>query len=283
MRFYRDLAAWWPLLSAPADYEEEAAVAAKTLRQVAHGPVRRVLELGCGGGNNASHLRRRFEMTLSDLSPGMLDVSRALNPECEHVLGDMRTLRLARTFDAVFVHDAVMYLTRERDLRAAIETAFHHLRPGGVALFVPDDVKETWRPVTSHGGHDGEGRALRYLVWNHDPDPADTTTEALYAFLLREGKSTRVVRDRHTLGLFPRATWVRLLGEAGFEARTRPYLHSSFPEGAGRELFLGVRPEGVGPRGGEEPDSPATAAPSSRGGRRARRGPRGSSRGSSAR
>jgi trans-aconitate methyltransferase len=204
--------------------------------------VRRVLELGCGGGNNASHLKARFEMTLSDLSPGMLDVSRALNPGCEHVRGDMRTLRLGRTFDAVLVHDAVMYLTRERDLRAAVVTAYEHLRPGGVALFVPDDVKETWRPVTKHGGHDGDGRALRYLVWSYDPDPGDTTTVAAYAFLLREAQRTRCVHDRHALGLFPRATWVRLFEETGFRLTAVPYLHSTFPPDAGHELFLGVRP-----------------------------------------
>ncbi len=242
MKLYRELASWWPLLSAPSEYAEEAAIAAEVLERNALGPVRRVLELGCGGGNNASHLKALFEMTLTDVSEGMLDVSRALNPECEHVPGDMRTLKLGRTFDAVFVHDAVMYLTRERDLRAAVRTAFAHLRPGGIALFVPDDVKETWRPVTSHGGHDGDGRALRYLVWSFDPDPADTKTVAVYAFLLREGARTRCAHDRHTLGLFPRATWVRAFEDAGFSPTTVPYLHSSFPKDAGRELFLGVRP-----------------------------------------
>ncbi len=241
MKLYRELASWWPLLSAPLDYAEEAAIAAKTMVEGAQGPVRRVLELGCGGGNNASHLKARFEMTLTDRAPGMLAVSRALNPECEHIAGDMRTLRLERTFDAVFVHDAVMYLTRERDLRAAVTTAFAHLRPGGVALFVPDDVKETWRSVTSHGGHDGDGRALRYLVWSYDPDPSDTTTIAAYAFLLREGARIRCVHDKHTLGLFPRATWVKAFQDAGFSLTTVPYLHSSFPPGAGRELFLGRR------------------------------------------
>jgi SAM-dependent methyltransferase len=241
LKLYRQLASWWPLVSAPAEYAEEAAIAAAAIEGGARGPVRSVLELGCGGGNNASHLKARFEMTLSDRSPAMLEVSRALNPECEHVLGDMRKLRVPRTFDAVFVHDAVMYLTRERDLRAAVRTAYEHLRPGGVALFVPDDVKETWREVAKCGGHDGGDRALRYLVWNYDPDPGDTTMVAAYAFLLREGDRTRCVHDRHTLGLFPRATWVRAFEDAGFALTARPYLHSTFPPDAGRELFLGLK------------------------------------------
>ena len=71
-------------------------------------------------------------------------LSRTLNPGCEHVLGDMRTLRLGRTFDAVFAHDAVMYMATEDALRACMGTAFAHTRPGGVAVFVPDFTRETF-------------------------------------------------------------------------------------------------------------------------------------------
>ncbi len=73
----------------------------------------------------------------------MLEVSRRLNPECEHRQGDMRTLRLGRTFGAVLVHDAVDYMTSEADLRRAIDTAFVHCRPGAVAVFIPT---VSWRP-----------------------------------------------------------------------------------------------------------------------------------------
>ena len=90
-----------------------------------------VLELGSGGGNNASHLKAHFRLTLVDRSPQMLAVSRRLNPECEHVEGDMRSVRLGRTFDAVFVHDAIAYMTTEDDLRAVFATAFEHCRPAG--------------------------------------------------------------------------------------------------------------------------------------------------------
>ena len=91
-RFYRDLASWWPLISPPEEYAEEAAFAASLLR-TAKPPARTVLELGSGGGNNAFHLKNEFEMTLVDLSEEMLAVSRQLNPDCDHLRGDMRTLR----------------------------------------------------------------------------------------------------------------------------------------------------------------------------------------------
>lgn len=94
-RFYGDLAGWWPLVSPPADYAEEAAFAATVLASASI-PVREVLELGSGGGNNAVHLKNRFAMTLVDLSEDMFAVSRQLNPDCEHSRGDMRTVRLGR-------------------------------------------------------------------------------------------------------------------------------------------------------------------------------------------
>src|SRR5262245_23927749 len=145
LRLYNEFAVWWPLMSAPEDYEEEAAFYQQTLLACSDHALQTMLELGSGGGNNASHLKARFKMTLVEPSAGMLTVSRVLNPECEHVQGDMRTVRLGRQFDCVFVHDAVCYMTTEADLRAAMETAFIHCAPGGAALFCPDHVRETFQ------------------------------------------------------------------------------------------------------------------------------------------
>jgi ubiquinone/menaquinone biosynthesis C-methylase UbiE len=142
-RMYDELAGWWPLLSAPAVYAEEAEIYRRLLAEAGDRPPVTVLELGSGGGNNASHLKAHLQLTLVDLSEGMLEVSRELNPECEHVKGDMRTVRLGRVFDAVFVHDAVAYMTSEDDLRLVMATAFAHCRHGGAAMFDPDDLGET--------------------------------------------------------------------------------------------------------------------------------------------
>jgi SAM-dependent methyltransferase len=219
VRIYGDLAPWFHLLTAPEEYAAEAERYTALIREAVP-DAETLLELGAGGGNNASHLKAHFTCTLSDLSPQMLTLSRGLNPECAHVLGDMRTLRLGRTFDAVFVHDAVVYLTIEDDLRACLETAFAHVRPGGVALFVPDHTRETFRPETSHGGHDGtDDRSLRYLEWVTDTDPDDTVYEVDYAVVLREpGRAPRVVHDHHVEGVFPEHTWLHLLEHAGFNA-----------------------------------------------------------------
>jgi ubiquinone/menaquinone biosynthesis C-methylase UbiE len=126
-RLYRQIPDWWPVLSTPEEYAEEAEIYRDTLVTSASAPIHTLLELGSGGGNNASHLKKHFQMTLVDLSPGMLEVSRKLNPECEHLPGDMRTVRLGRLFDAVFIHDAIAYMTSAEDLKSALATAYVHL------------------------------------------------------------------------------------------------------------------------------------------------------------
>jgi SAM-dependent methyltransferase len=219
-RLYGELASWFHLLSAPADYAEEAEFARKLLVEAADPPPRTVLELGSGGGNNASHLKANFQMTLVDLSPGMLELSRTINPECEHIAGDMKTLRLGRMFDAVFVHDAIMYMTTPKDLHEAIETAFLHCKPGGAAVFMPDVLRETFVSLTTHGGHDGENRGIRYIEWTFDPDPSDSTYTVDFAYLLREGgKPLRVVHDQHVFGIFARDEWLRSFRQVGFDPK----------------------------------------------------------------
>lgn len=222
---------------------EEAAFASTLLRSASI-PVHEVLELGSGGGHNAVHLKAGFAMTLVDLSDEMLGVSRRLNPECDHHRGDMRTARLGRSFDAVFVHDGVDYMVTEVDLRQAVETAFVHCRPGGIAVFMPDATKESFESETDHGGNDGDdGRSVRYLDWTWDPDPADTWTLTEYAFLLRgPDGSVRVVHETHRLGLFGQDDWIRIIAGAGFDASavTEVTTEARTP----RQIFVGSRPSG---------------------------------------
>jgi len=217
MRLYSELAPWFHLVTHPSDYEEEAAFISRVVDAAIEGKARTLLELGSGGGNNASHLKARFACTLTDVSPEMLELSRTLNPECEHIQGDMRTLRLGSTFDVVLAHDAVAYMTTEDDLRAVLETVSAHLRPGGVGILVPDTTRELFAAQTRHGGHDGDdGRRLRYLEWDHDPDPGDTSYDVEFVVvLIEDGKEVRVEYDHQTCGVFSEAAWRQLITQAG--------------------------------------------------------------------
>jgi SAM-dependent methyltransferase len=232
---YRDLARWWPLLSPSSEYDEEAADLLGRLPRGSSSRPLTLLELGSGGGSLAAHLKQQYRMTLTDLSAEMLAVSRTVNPECEHIQGDMRSLRLQRRFDVVLVHDAIMYAIEPADVRATLSTASLHCQVDGIVAVLPDYVRETFVSGTDCDGHDSaDGRGLRYLEWRWDPDPGDNTYVVDYAFILRESDGTVVVEhDRHTEGLFQRADWLAWFEEVDLIPRIA--LDSS-----GREIFLGT-------------------------------------------
>jgi SAM-dependent methyltransferase len=236
---YGELVPWYRLVDPPADHADEARCYEEALERAILPRAETLLDLGAGAGHNAFHLKKRFRCTLVDLSEGMQGLSRDLNPECEHAIGDMRTVRLDRVFDAVLVHDAVMYMTTEEELLAAARTAFIHTRPGGAALFAPDCTKDNFRE--SYDAHDcDEGtRSLRFLEWMWDPDPTDDTFVTEYAFLLREHGAVRALHDRHLEGLFSQATWRRVLERVGFHFETteRP-----LDDGRVDEVFVCRRP-----------------------------------------
>ncbi len=218
-RLYGDLAYLWPAFSPPGDYADDAGHWRQALRQRL-GPGRhRVLELGSGGGHTISHLTGDFEMTAVDLSEEMLALSRRLNPTVPHHTGDMRSIRLGQTFDAVAIHDAVCYLLSEADLRDTFATARAHLAPGGILLLSPDYLSESFTaPRVLHWiCHQSEPR-FTVIEYCHDPDPDDNTIESVFIFLFEEESGLRIEQDFHVTGLFPSATWLRLLDEAGFDA-----------------------------------------------------------------
>lgn len=235
-KLYTELAGWWQLVSPTEDYADEAAFFRKLFEAE---DAKTVLELGSGGGNVAWFLKRDFTLTLTDISDAMLAESKKQNPELEHLRGDMRALRLGRTFDGVLIHDAIMYMVSEEDLRAALVTAHEHCKPGGVVVIAPDWVSETFRPQTTHEGRDAGERGVRYLEWTWDPDPNDNKVNYEFILALKEGDELRAVVDRQIVGVFPRATWLRLLEDVGFEARA---VEDPSTGGERSEVFLGHKP-----------------------------------------
>jgi SAM-dependent methyltransferase len=236
---YDQLAPWYRLLDPTEDHADEAAIYQAAFEGAIGADAQTLLELGAGAGNNAFYLKQRFRCTLTDPAPAMLELSRALNPGCEHLPGDMRSLRTGRTFDAVLLHDAVVYMLDEPQLRAAAETAFVHTRSGGAALFAPDYVREAFEERSEHYQCRDGTRAMRCIEWMWDPDPDDTSYQVDYAFLLRDEGGVRAVHDRHVEGLFARATWLRLLADVGFEVRVLP---GAVDDLATHELFVCRRP-----------------------------------------
>ena len=127
----------YDLLYADKDYAAEAAYVSNLLKRSVPGGAR-LVELGSGTGRHAALLAGMgFSIHGVEQSAGMLAVARQSAPAgCRFTAGDLRTVRLGETFDAVVVlFHVIGYQTTNDYLAAAFATARAHLKPGGVLLF----------------------------------------------------------------------------------------------------------------------------------------------------
>jgi len=226
---YTDLAWLWPMWGDPTtEYAHYCRHVARLIRRHAGRPVSTLLDIGCGGGKNVLNLKGAFRVTGVDLSPAMLAQARELNPECTFVQGDMRTLRLDSTFDAVLMDDAISHMSCLADLVAAFETAHAHLNPGGVLIATPDVTAETFRQnstsvTPAFPGAAPPGVEVVFVENAYDPDPTDERYEKTIVYLIRDHGRLRIETDRWTLGIFSLERWRRVLCAAGFAVHEGSY------------------------------------------------------------
>ncbi len=220
-RLYSDLAWAWPLISQGEDYVQEAQAFARQIRQRARIPVSTLLNLGCGGGHLDLTLKKYFNVSGVDVSQPMLDLAGQLNPEVTYFPGDMRTVHLEKTFDAVVIADSIDYMLTEADLLSAFRTAHLHLNPGGIFCTYAGVTCQTFRQNDTRVSTHSEGRVVITFIENrYDPNPEDTTYESTFVYLIRrEGSEGQleIETDRHLGGLFDLETWSRCLADTGFE------------------------------------------------------------------
>jgi hypothetical protein len=68
----------------------------------------------------------------------------------------------------------------------------------------------------------------------YDPDPADTTWEMTFVYLIWRAGQLEIETDHHLGGLFPLETWLLLLREVGFAVELSEWVDMP--------TFVGLKP-----------------------------------------
>lgn len=144
MAVFVNYAHFYDALYQEKDYEAECDFLEQVFARYAQSPIHTILDLGCGTGGHALILAQRgYQVTGIDYSEEMLAIARAKAastlessafPTFQH--GDIRTLDLGQTYDAVIAMFAVMgYMVTNEDLAQAFGSVRRHLTPGGLFTF----------------------------------------------------------------------------------------------------------------------------------------------------
>ncbi|MBN2057762.1 MAG: class I SAM-dependent methyltransferase [Candidatus Saganbacteria bacterium] len=241
-RLYKDLAKYFQIITPPEDYLEEGEYFSQVIRNMCPIEAKTLLDLGCGGGNDDFALKKNFKITGIDVSTEMLELAKKLNPEVKYEKGDMRFFKSQERFDAVTIFDSINYMVSKDDLAAAFNTAYEHLKPGGVLVTVAEQTKESFRQnMTMMSSHSSGNIDVTFIENYYDPDPNDTAYEGTFIFLIRDKGKLRIETDRHVCGLFHLDEWFTLLEETGFKINKLDF-NVSDPEARKMPLLICLKP-----------------------------------------
>ena len=171
-------------------------------------PIQRVLDIGCGAGNNTLKLRQQlpddFDVDLLDLSQPMMDravqrVSGVNGGKTRPIVGDFRTAKLSPgAYDVILAAAVLHHLRDDSDWSAAFGKIHRLLAPGG-SVWITDMVSHETSAVhdlmwqrygqylTSLGGAEYRDKVFDYIDKEDSPRPVTYQLD-----LLREVGFARV-------------------------------------------------------------------------------------------
>lgn len=234
---YTRSADFYDLVYAGKPYaDESAAVHTKIAAHLRSGG-NALLDVGCGTGGHAAHLREHYRVTGMDLEDGLLRIAAERYPDAEFRQGDMVDFDLGREFDAVVcLFSAIGYVRTEDRLRQTIARFARHLRPGGVAVVEPWLTPEGFNPGAPRldVSEIGERKVVRMgkTAWAEDGLSA-----IHFVYVIGDRDGIEHWEERHLLGLFSHQQMLDAFAAAGLEVVEHD------PQGlTGRGLYVARRP-----------------------------------------
>ena len=200
------------------DYAAEATAIAARVR-AAHPSARTILDVGCGTGEHAMHLRKShgFAVDGLDLDPGLLAVAREKSPDAQFFEGDMAMFDVGHRYDVVMcLFSSIGYLVTLERVTAALRCFGRHLAEGGVIViepwFAPGVLSEG--PGATRSAEAGGVRVERTSQTIVD----GRLSTLIFDYRIEDAGGVRVAREVHELGLFTPEEMMASFGDAGLAA-----------------------------------------------------------------
>jgi len=242
---FKQLARYYDKIYHWKDYEKDVDFLEKVFRK--HDlKVRDILDVACGTGAHAALLvKRGYNVIGVDLNEEMLKIARRKVKNAVFLKGDMRDLKLGRTFDAVIcMFSSITYNRTLSELQKTLSGFHKHLKAKGIVVFDTHFLRERfvhgYRGVT---GYDGDELTIARFDFSEKFGKRGRIT---FSYLIREGNNFDYIRgDVHEVGLFSLSEIVGAMRKAGFAAEVywnftmrRPSKRS---KSWGNFVFVGVK------------------------------------------
>lgn len=239
MSDYSQAADFYDLLyESQKDYAREAELIARLIRDRVP-EAKSILDVGCGTGAHALRLHERgFAVDGVDIEPKFVEIASEKCPDGRFSVGDMRSLDLNRTYDAVVcLFSAIGYARTLDGLVTSVVAMSRHVAPGGVLVidpwFEPGELTDGF--VTSRTASNDDVHVVRMSR----TVVRDLTSILEFEYLIGTRAGIERRYEAHELGLFAEEQMRGAFTEAGFGVvRIDRALRT-------RGIYVGTRPTGA--------------------------------------
>ncbi|OKJ96470.1 hypothetical protein AMK34_21485 [Amycolatopsis sp. CB00013] len=157
-----------------------------------------LLDLGCGTARDLAQLATTHRCVGVDLQPALIEHARQRYPDLELHIGDLRDLRLNRTFDVITcLGNTLAYLHHNNDIQAAFATFAAHAHPGALLIIVTQ-IAPTTTTTPSHGRIDAAGLHAD-VTTEHDWNPRTQIATVHRTWRLDDGTTEHDLLQRRVL------------------------------------------------------------------------------------
>jgi len=233
---YYELAKYYDLIYSFKNYRKEAnrIKALISKHKKSHG--NELLDVACGTGHHLKYLRGRYSCTGVDISEELLDIAKKNMKGVAFERADMTKLNLGQEFDVITcLFSSIGYVKTYSKLKTTIQSFARHLKTGGVLIIEPWFTKRAYRigspHMTTYGGKD-----VKIARLNVSKIRGNVSVMDMHYLIAGRDKDVKHFVDRHELGLFEVDKTLRIMKDAGLQAR---FLKNGLMRGRG--LLIGVR------------------------------------------
>ncbi len=208
---------------------KELAFLERAFRTHATRPVRRILDVACGGGRHTVGLAQRgYACVAQDFTPDRVEATRRRAERAKVSVrlapGDATRLPYSDEFDAVLALYVLFLLPSDRDAQTAIRQARRALRPGGVFVcnvFNPLSLERSGSGALIHrepriGDDQAPGIRMLDVTQLRDFDPVHGWGWAEETSVIEAPDGPHVFRDRERLRFFTYWDMLHMLEAARF-------------------------------------------------------------------
>jgi SAM-dependent methyltransferase len=214
---FRSTVPYYDAIHSYKNYEGEVA----RLNEILHHECPRaksVLDVGCGTGEHARRLSRRFRVQGIDVEPAFIEAARRKVPTGRFEVADMRHFEMERDQDAIVcLFSSIAYLTDPADVIRALRCFAAHLSPSGIVVVEPWFTPDSWRflePFLAPSIDTGEIKIAGVTFSRQDGN--DCVID--FHYLIGQQGGITHVAEKHRLAMYTREQMLHFFSEAGISA-----------------------------------------------------------------